>query len=225
MDQAGDFVVSWRQSYVNSTGGTNPQWGSVYADVFYASGGSTGPMDEVPANIEYGAGPNGTSIVNSAVVPYEVPAVVAQPAGGGAFDLAWAALSQVCDNNTGAWTSQQYVYAEQFSASGAPNSQGVVTVYQTQPNPGGNAIIGYPSAAVDANNDLLVVYSLPSNDTPPTGYTSANGEVFAQFYLDPPAASASPTPSSGSTASPIGSSSAATDAVFAAYAYPEDDVL
>lgn len=68
------------------------------------------------------------------------------------------------------------------------------------------------SAAVDGNSDLFVVYN-------------ASG-VHGQFYLDPPApapASASTALSTTGTTSPSASTSAAADAVFAAYAYPEED--
>lgn len=227
MDAAGDFVVTWRDAYVHQVGGPATVWGSVYADVFYAAGGSTGPIDAVPVNLDYGGGPNGQTIVNSAVIEDEVPSVVAQPTGGGAFDLAWTALSEVYDSTTATWASHQYVYGEQFDAFGGPSSQGPVLIYETQPNPsGGNGIMGWASAAVDANNDMLVVYSLNPNDTPPSGFTSSDGEVFAQFYLDPPTpeTSASTASSSSGNAAPSGSSTAATDAVFA-YAYPDDDTL
>jgi len=71
---------------------------------------------------------------------------------------------------------------------------------------------------------VLTVNAGYATDNTSTVYT--DGGEFGQFYLDPPrtattAGSASAASSSSGTATPSGSTTAATDAVFAAYAYPE----
>lgn len=85
------------------------------------------------------------------------------------------------------------------------------------------AVNGGSSLAVDSAGDLVMVWAGAG-----TAGTGDTGDVFGQFFVDPPAlapTTAATASSPSGSASPSGTSSAATDAAFAAYAYPDDDML
>lgn len=228
MDSAGDFVVTWNET--PSNGG----WGRVYARVFYATNGqpnglSTAPLQETTPILYTAA--NGYTYATNAAYNYQPAAVVMQPNGGGAFDLAWTAFTNDAPGVDGYVFGSYYdVFAQAFDSSGAPakdssgNVIGPITVYQSQTYESNFFPAGWPSAAIDGNNDLLVVYSVAPQDSPPPGF--AGGEVFAQFYPDPPATSLQAADSSAPTSGTdltSGSATSAADSVFGAHAYPEND--
>lgn len=147
------------------------------------------------------------------------PSVSMEPNGDG-YALSWA------DGAT--------VYAATYSLNGtaetAPFAVYTAPAFEYVSN--GQTYAASPaqsaSAAIDGAGNVLVVYSGYWSDSKSMVYT--DGGVFVQFYLDPPAPATSTSTSSPTTsspaagvASPSGSTTAVTDAVFAAYAYPEDD--
>jgi len=175
MDAAGDFVVAWEEHYANF----QTLDASVYASVFYAGGGGTGPIDEVPLSL--GTAPDGATITYNAANHSMATAVVMQPNGGGAFDLAWEGRYSVLDGNGNPVAIQNDIYAEPFDSSGKPAINTSGTTGPITVNELGGVSLGF-NAAIDANNDLLVDY------LPAAGLSGSSG-VFAELFKDPPAAS------------------------------------
>jgi hypothetical protein len=147
------------------------------------------------------------------------PSVAMEPNGGG-YALSWANGGTV---SAATYTLDGTVETAPFAVYTAPTFVYVASNGQSYTySPTQSA-----SAAIDGAGNVLVVYSGYWSDNKSTVYT--DGGVFGQFYLDPLAPSAAPTLSASTASSPTGAPSssgtptAATDAVFAAYAYPEDD--
>lgn len=129
---------------------------------------------------------------------------------------------QTGGNYAVAWTdsggsASHSVMADTFLLSGA-EQQPPFSVYQTSTP----YLAQYASAAIDASGDLLVVYS---GYTTQGSTTDTDGGVFGDFFLDPPAPAVATGSPLTSTAPSGGQSTAATDALFAAYAYPDDDTI
>lgn len=147
-------------------------------------------------------------------------AIAMQPATG-AYVLSWT-------DTTGGQSGSSSVYAATYSLNGtAETSRFVVYAAPNVLLNGGYSSLSHtPSAAIDPAGNVLTINAGYATDNTSTVYT--DGGEFGQFYLDPPAPVAPtttpPTTSSPTgSASPNGSTTAATDAVFAAYAYPGDD--
>lgn len=147
------------------------------------------------------------------VDPAAIPgaSIVMQPAAGN-YALSWV------DSNYGGFTDfYSNVNAGTFLLSGQVE-QPSFQVYGTTTYP----IQQSTAAAIDGNGDVLVIYSgfgyLPNG-----GGVATDSGVFGDFYLDPPATASPNVSSPTNVASPSASPAAATDAAFAAYAYPEDD--
>lgn len=144
--------------------------------------------------------------------------------GGGSPSVA------IAPNGSGyalSWSDGGSVMAATYSLGGAVE-QSPFAVY-TAPsfvyNGMSHSLGQTASAAIDGAGNVLVAYSGYFTDNSSTVYT--DGGVFGDFYLDPPAPAATPSTSTSSSligvASPSDSTTAAADAVFASYAFPEDD--
>jgi hypothetical protein len=148
-------------------------------------------------------------------------AVAMQPATG-AYVLSWT-------DSTGGQNGSSSVYAATYSLDGTVETSPFVVYAAPNVLVNGHydSLSHTPSAAIDPAGNVLTVNAGYFADGKSTVYT--DGGEFGQFYLDPPATSAAPTTTSPVTSSPTGailpsgSSTAATDAAFAAYAYPGDD--
>ena len=193
MDSAGNFVVAWIYR----------QWSTEVNTLYARQFTSGGTPVQTQANPIAVAQTQLDSNGHATSGPFKDPIGLAE-AGGGAFDVSWT---------NAAYPGLTSIDAATYDGSG--NQQQFLQVTsQTSDSQ------EYTSAAVDSNDDLFVLWT-----DAPAG--AAVGNVNGQFYLDPPAPAATPSTStslsSSGVASPSGSTTAATDAVFAAYAYPEDD--
>lgn len=233
MDGNGDFVVGWKDWINNNTTNTRV----IDAELFTSAGAGQGIVQVASANASlnqsvayydaamdsagnfvvdwaYYAGSGGPDSLEARQfttggIPVQAeasPIIVAAADNYGPDGL--AELPDGNPNGNGAfdvtWNNATAtgIDAATYNASGTQTQSLAVSTSGTE-----------SSAAVDGNSDLFVVYD-------------ASG-VYGQFYLDPPApaptANASTASSPLGTATPSGSTTAATDAVFAGYAYPEDD--
>lgn len=194
MDSAGNFVVAWIYSQAK------PEVNYLDARQF-TSGGTPVQAQANPITV---AQTQLDSNGHATSGPVEDPIGLAETGGGG-FDVSWT---------NAAYPGMNSIDAATYGGSG--NQQQFVQVTSLA-----SGSEEYASAAVDANDDLFVVWTDAASG-------SNVGNVAGQFYLDPPAlvaptTTASTTSSPTGSASPSGSTTAATDAVFAAYAYPGDD--
>ena len=235
MDATGNFAVVWDDS-------TSSNQMSVFAERYASTGAAAGgviqvtaPITGVLSGVNAGMDSNDDLVVNwngSALFTETVsggtnalsnPVAVASTDGdqaaisvqsNGNYALSWVTYSP---SPTPTWT----VYADTFFVSGvAQQSPFVVTSVASQ------YAKQHAAVALDGVGDLLDVWSGYGSHSNGNGtYTTyTDGGVFGEFYLDPPA----PTATAPATSSPIGAASpggtsAAADAVFASYAYPEDE--
>lgn len=208
---SGAFVVAWTEhapTPVNGGSGSN-----VYASQFSSTGTPMEATSPIPvATVTYATvvGNDGkTYYYQTAGAPDgDSIGLSALPGDNGAFDISWTNFYETLQAST--TTQSGYVtirhddiYAATYDSTGSLGQ----SLYVTSD---GNSNVA-SSAAVDANNDLLVVWTAGASGN------ASTGTVTGIFYLDPPSTS-SPTTS---PASPSGSNVAATDAVFAAYACPD----
>ncbi|HEX7448955.1 MAG TPA: hypothetical protein VF306_15485 [Pirellulales bacterium] len=212
MDANGDFVVAWEQEALNPDG-TLSNVANVDAHQYAFNGAdlnSAGTITAAPAAFTLDSSfPHGYSADSgSAYVGFYLhqpgaPIGLAMLPDGG-FDLSWTQITNTYQpNGSGGYTNTQTrnVDVARYDNLGSLQQSLQVTSDGTS---------GNSSAAIDSNNDLIVVWA----DT---------GAIDGAFYLDPPGTSSPTTSSAASTASPSGSATAATDAVFAVCAYAEDD--
>ena len=208
MDAAGDFVVTWN-GVVQNVSGSNQSGGAIWVRTVSSSGVLGNQVEVVTPTAHLDSTLNQWVIDSSA----GNPAVAVQP--GGAFDLAYVFQSQTANDTTGQITSAANIDGDTFDAAG--NS--LQTAFQVNDTTTTNN--GFPSAAVDGAGELVIVW----NANLVGAVSGDTGDVFGQFYVDPPApattasSSAAPSSSSGGS-SPGGSSTAASDAAWAAYEYP-----
>lgn len=231
--QTGDFVVAWQVEQPNPITGGGTNVSNLYARQFTASG--TPAASQASAAISVTTAAFGT-VVGTNGVTYAYPTggmsngdsigLAALPGGNGAFDVSWTNYYDTLQPSSSTQsgyiaTAQQDIYAATYG------SDSLGTASQSiQLTTDGNGNVK-SSAAVDNHNDLVVVWTVGGPNAPGSSGSSGIGNVTGEFYLDPPAPTAtatSPATSSpATTSSPSGSTTAATDAVFASYAYPDDD--
>lgn len=203
----GEFVVPWTQTVPVPTGRAADD---LYANQYQLNGTL---VQQVSV-----ATPTYASVVETNGTTYYYPTAgdVGDTTGvatlpGGAFDLSWTNVYETMTpaSTPSGYTATAYtnINVSTYNADGTANQSFAVTNDGTSSG---------STVALDGNNDLFVIWQ-------------DSGNIDGQFYLDPPApaptVNASTASSPSGTATPSGSTAAATDAAFAAYAYPDDDTL
>lgn len=242
MDANGNFVVGWQYNILHQTGVKSSYYyeGTINWQRYTSNGTAYGTIQPVvlgdsqsqvqyavnlamDANDDvvtaYGNNPGLSTIEITASNVVEPPTLVDPNANGGP-GVNHAAISlQSSGTYSLSWvedTSGNFNFmANTFDLSGSA-LQSPIVVHAHQSGQSNHGI----SAAIDSSGDVVVVYGVWSQTT--------GGGLFGDFYQDPPTSvptttTASTASSSSGAAAPIGSVTAATDAVFAAYAYLSDD--
>jgi len=209
MDPAtGDFVVAW-QEWMTDPSGHIVGLCNVYARQFSANGTpvpteTNSAITVATATFASFTGTDGkTYYFGTGGMPAnDSIGVAALPAGNGAFDVSWTNVYDTLQPSSSTSGYTTIAHDDIYAATYAADSSGTaLQSIQVTTNGNGNQ---FSSAAIDAGNDLLVVFSGP----PPVTGTSDTGDVFGQFYADPPApqSGSSTGSSSGSAFSPRGPS-------------------
>lgn len=225
MDGNGNFVVGWKDWTNNNT--TNTQY--IDAELFTSAGGGHGVIHVISANKALNQGVDYGDVAMDSAGNFIVDWMYQAPGQSSSLQarqFSTGGIPVQAESNPIIVSSAANWFGGVVETGGGafdvawtgPQNELEIATYDPSANPTQSFAVTDaigPSMAVDGSNDLFIVFNHDGNN------------VVGQFFLDPPApaptASASTASSFSGTDSPSGSTAASIDAVFAVYAYPEDD--